>query len=113
MKFVEFSENHVWVCNPESDKYNTLLVDNTGEYKKDKKNEVLSKLEELNEYGIVIDYNTHPVKRGKGSAIFMHVERFPDHRTAGCISMSRENIINIIKWLNPNKRPYVYIRKKP
>lgn len=113
MKFVEFGENHVWVCNPESDKYNTLLVDSTGEYKKDKKNEVLSKLEELNEYGIVIDYNTHPVKRGKGSAIFMHVERFPDHRTAGCISMPRENIINIIKWLNPNKCPYVYIRKKP
>lgn len=115
MDFIEVGKNHVWVCNPKSDKYNTLVVDNTGEYTKDEKNEKLlsTKTDILNEYAIVVDYNTNPIIKGKGSAIFMHVERNSNHRTAGCISMPRETIIKVIQWLNPDKHPHVYISKKP
>lgn len=113
MDFREVTKNHVWVCNPKSDKYNTFLIDDTGEYINDEKNEKLLRNDVLNEYAIVVDYNTHPVIKGKGSAIFMHVERATNHRTAGCISMPKESIIKVIQWLDPDKHPHVYIRKKP
>lgn len=115
MKFENVTKDHVWVCNPQSDKYNQLLIDNTGEYAKDTINEIIlnSKIAALNQYAIVVGYNMNPIIKGKGSAIFMHVERSHNHRTAGCISMPKETIIKVIQWLDPNKHPYVYIRKKP
>ena len=61
------------------------------------KNERLLRHDHINKYAIVIDYNTNPIVNGKGSAIFMHVERSAYHKTAGCISIPEEEIIKLIK----------------
>ena len=44
---------------------------------------------------------------GKGSAIFFHVWSGAGHGTVGCTATSQNNVINILKWLNPSKNPVI------
>ena len=112
MDFLEVNRNHVWICDTSSEKYNTLIVDSAGTFFNNPKNERLLRHDHINKYAIVIDYNTNPIVNGKGSAIFMHVERSAYHKTAGCISIPEEEIIKLIKWLDPSMQPHIFIAKK-
>ena len=112
MDFVVVSKNHVWVCDTASVDYNKLVIDKEGKYKNNLKNEKLFRPDILNKYAIAIGYNMSPIVKGKGSAIFMHVERSTNHKTAGCISMPENNIKDLIKWLDPQRKPYVFICKQ-
>lgn len=58
-------------------------------------------------YGFVINYNTKERTPKKGSAIFFHVWSGQGHGTAGCISTSQDNVIKILKWLDPSKNPEI------
>jgi L,D-peptidoglycan transpeptidase YkuD (ErfK/YbiS/YcfS/YnhG family) len=69
----------------------------------------MKRSDHLYKYGIVIEYNSLNTIKGKGSAIFIHIERSAGAPTAGCIAVSEENIINLIKWINPNKKPTIEI----
>jgi L,D-peptidoglycan transpeptidase YkuD (ErfK/YbiS/YcfS/YnhG family) len=47
----------------------------------------------------VIDYNTAPTIPGRGSAIFLHVDR---HRaTNGCVSLPRPELLRVLRLLRP------------
>ncbi|HWR40608.1 MAG TPA: M15 family metallopeptidase [Patescibacteria group bacterium] len=61
----------------------------------------------LYEFGLVVEYNTRPVAPGKGSAIFVHVWRKPGWGTAGCVAFSREDMLRLLAWLDPMKRPVI------
>lgn len=112
MDFIVVGKKHVWVCDTLSDQYNKMLVDSEGKYKDDLKNEKLYRPDILNKYAITIGYNMSPIIKGNGSAIFMHVERSANHKTAGCISMPEKEIKDLIKWLNPDMNPCIYISKR-
>ena len=75
------------------------------------------------EYTAVVDFNrpngstitwntphsqyetSKPVSTKRGSAIFLHINGAGS--TAGCVSVSRTNMINILKWLDPAKNPRI------
>jgi L,D-peptidoglycan transpeptidase YkuD (ErfK/YbiS/YcfS/YnhG family) len=59
----------------------------------------------LYELGIVVDYNTNPAAPGRGSAIFLHVERGPGMPTSGCTSMPKATLQWLMSWLDPAKKP--------
>ncbi len=61
----------------------------------------------LYELGIVIDHNMNPVIKGAGSAIFFHIWRNAHTPTVGCTAMARKNILELIRWLDPEKKPVV------
>jgi L,D-peptidoglycan transpeptidase YkuD (ErfK/YbiS/YcfS/YnhG family) len=48
---------------------------------------------------IVVDYNAHPVVAGRGSAIFMHVDR--GRPTKGCISLAEPHLRRLLRLLHP------------
>lgn len=58
-------------------------------------------------YGLFFDYNTNPVKYGKGSAFFVHCSGGLSN-TDGCIAVSTSNMIKIIKKVEPGARLCVY-----
>lgn len=58
----------------------------------------------------VIEYNMRPVVPGKGSGIFLHVERAP--RTNGCISLPYGRLAATLRWLRPAARPLIAIGTK-
>lgn len=62
--------------------------------------------------GIVIAYNKNPVIKNKGSAIFMHIWDSPSSPTKGCIAMHEKDLTKILKWLNKNANPMIYITEQ-
>jgi len=64
------------------------------------------------ELGIVVEYNINATK-GRGSCIFMHVQKSENTATAGCTSMSFINLQKIATWLDKSKNPIlIQITKK-
>jgi L,D-peptidoglycan transpeptidase YkuD (ErfK/YbiS/YcfS/YnhG family) len=57
------------------------------------------------EYGLVVGHNMMPTVVGRGSAIFLHVWLNPETSTSGCTAMSRENLLEVLKWLKPAAQP--------
>ena len=48
---------------------------------------------------------SQPVNTTRGSAIFLHINGAGS--TAGCVSLGRTNLINVLKWLDPSKKPRI------
>ncbi|MDR6244639.1 L,D-transpeptidase family protein [Paenibacillus hunanensis] len=96
-----------WVDTPQSPDYNSWVA-----YEGNPK-ERWSSFERLNhplyQYAVVINYNTNPVIPGKGSAIFMHIWRAADKPTEGCIAMSKDNLLRVMKIINPDRSPKIRI----
>jgi L,D-peptidoglycan transpeptidase YkuD (ErfK/YbiS/YcfS/YnhG family) len=67
--------------------------------------EVMRRDDDLYKYGIIVEYNTDPVIKGYGSAIFFHLWRGKEAPTEGCVALSEENLTRILRWLNPEARP--------
>jgi len=61
----------------------------------------------LYQFGIVIRHNMDPIVKGAGSAIFFHVWRNAHTPTVGCTAMPRKDILELIRWLDPGKKPLV------
>jgi L,D-peptidoglycan transpeptidase YkuD (ErfK/YbiS/YcfS/YnhG family) len=57
---------------------------------------------------IVINYNLNPIKKNKGSAIFMHVATRNYKSTEGCVAVKEEDIRLIISKLNKNSKISIY-----
>jgi L,D-peptidoglycan transpeptidase YkuD (ErfK/YbiS/YcfS/YnhG family) len=98
LKYKRLTSDSVWVDNPKSQYYNTL--------------QSIKKTHEQSEkmyipqydYGFVINYNTKRIP-GKGSAVFFHIQK--GNYTLGCTAVSEQNVINILKWLDPKKNPVI------
>jgi L,D-peptidoglycan transpeptidase YkuD (ErfK/YbiS/YcfS/YnhG family) len=58
------------------------------------------------DYAAVIAYNTGRVP-GRGSAIFLHVGT--GSATAGCVSLPRAELIQVLRWLKPGDHPRITI----
>lgn len=59
-------------------------------------------------YAAALDYN-YGGKRviGKGSAIFLHIRG--GSSTAGCVALSEDNLLKVLKWMDPAKSPKIVI----
>lgn len=105
MKFIELSNSHYWVSDTSSNLYNQLI----SYYPENLFVEKMKRNDHLYKYGIIIEYNTPNPIKGKGSAIFIHIERKKGDPTAGCIAISEEDIIELISWIQPLKNPLIVI----
>ena len=61
---------------------------------------------ELYEWGFFLNHNT-PAIPNKGSCVFFHIWRAPGKYTLGCTAMSKENILQLLQWIDPEKKPLV------
>ncbi|UPU37364.1 M15 family metallopeptidase [Geomonas paludis] len=96
----------LWVDDPHSPDYNRWVW--RGETRAASFEELL-RPDPLYKYALVLDYNTDPVVRDLGSAIFIHVERGAGSATAGCVSLPETELVQLIGWLDPEQRPQVVI----
>ena len=84
-----------WCDDPKSKKYNKLIkfpFKGHAErlYRKDNTYDII----------LVLNYNSNPIRKGKGSAIFIHVSRKNYKNTLGCIAVSKGDLKKIIKKIN-------------
>jgi L,D-peptidoglycan transpeptidase YkuD (ErfK/YbiS/YcfS/YnhG family) len=102
MPYRQATDDDFWVDDVDSEDYNKWVKGkpNAASWEKMKRDDDQYK------YGVVIEYNMHPIVKGKGSAIFLHVWKGGES-TLGCVSMSEEMILKILAWLDPAKKPLI------
>jgi L,D-peptidoglycan transpeptidase YkuD (ErfK/YbiS/YcfS/YnhG family) len=52
----------------------------------------------------VLNYNTDPTLKGKGSAIFLHVAKKKYQKTKGCVALRKKNLIKLLALINKNTK---------
>ena len=95
LKRIAIKKNMGWCDDPGSKDYNKLIrlpVSYSHEklYKNDNTYDII----------LVLSYNMHPIKKNKGSAIFIHIAKKNYKKTLGCIAISKVSLLKIIKKLN-------------
>jgi L,D-peptidoglycan transpeptidase YkuD (ErfK/YbiS/YcfS/YnhG family) len=58
-------------------------------------------------YLAVIRFNMSPTVPGRGSGIFLHVQT--GNPTNGCVSLSRLQLVRVLRWLSPAASPKISI----
>ncbi|HEX8292528.1 MAG TPA: hypothetical protein VF570_12275, partial [Pyrinomonadaceae bacterium] len=56
-------------------------------------------------WGLFVMHNAAPPAAGRGSCIFLHVWAGPGRGTAGCTAMEEASLTELLRWLDPKKRP--------
>lgn len=90
-----------WVDDVDSPNYNKWVHGDPNA----KSFEKMRRSDNLYSAGVIVEYNTDPVINGAGSAIFMHVWRSGDKPTAGCVAMSEQDVLALLRWLDPARKP--------
>ena len=81
-----------WCDDPNSKKYNRLInLPCNYNYEK------LFKKGNLYDIVIVLNYNMNPIKKNKGSAIFIHVATKSFNKTKGCIAIKKRKLLEILE----------------
>jgi L,D-peptidoglycan transpeptidase YkuD (ErfK/YbiS/YcfS/YnhG family) len=94
IKFV-IQKNMGWCDDSRSKKYNKLI-----RFPFNYSAEKLYRHDNIYDILLVLNFNTNPVRRNKGSAIFIHIAKKKFEPTEGCVAVSKRNIKNIIEKIN-------------
>ena len=97
LKKISIKKNMVWCDDSRSKKYNQLTV-SPSSYNYEK----LYRKDNIYDLVLVLNYNMNPIKKDKGSAIFIHVVRKNFKKTEGCIALKKTDLIKVIKKIKIN-----------
>ena len=99
IKKIKIKKNMGWCDDPKSHFYNKLINLPT-KYSHEK----LYRNDNLYDLIVVLNYNTNPIIKNKGSAIFMHVAKNSYRKTKGCIALKKNHLIKIISKIKKNTK---------
>jgi L,D-peptidoglycan transpeptidase YkuD (ErfK/YbiS/YcfS/YnhG family) len=106
-KYKKTTKYDYWIDDVSSKDYNKWITYTGNPSKRWKSYERMT--HELYKYGAVINYNTKPIVKGKGSAVFLHIWRGSSSKTAGCVAVEQGNLVSTLKWLNPEMNPHILL----
>jgi D-alanyl-D-alanine dipeptidase len=104
LPYLPLGEGTECVDDAASARYNTV-VDRDAVRRVDWKSAERMRSIDLYRLGVVVGYNARPVRRGRGSCIFLHIWRSADSPTSGCTAMPADDLETIVRWLDPARRP--------
>lgn len=91
-KLINITKKMGWCDDPTSKKYNQLInIPSKYNYEK------LFRKDNIYDLIIVLNYNTRPIIKFKGSAIFIHIAKKNYLSTAGCIAIKKQDLIQLLK----------------
>lgn len=98
-KLVRIIRNIGWCDDPRSKFYNQ-------EIKLPSKfsHEKFYRKDEIYDLIVVLDYNTKPTIKNKGSAIFIHITKNKYTKTLGCIALRKKHLIKILAQIDKNTK---------
>ena len=84
-----------WCDDPKSKKYNQLIkLPSKFSFEK------LYRNDSIYDIIFILNFNTNPVKKNKGSAIFIHIAKKNYLPTKGCIAIKRNDIKKLAREIN-------------
>ena len=87
-------------CNDTRSKYYNKLIVFPFNYTAEK----LYRSDNIYDIILVLNYNMKPIKKGRGSAIFIHVAKKNYKNTEGCIALRKIDLLKIIKKIKKNTK---------
>tara|TARA_B100000963_G_scaffold350424_1_gene360673 strand:- start:1615 stop:2115 length:501 start_codon:yes stop_codon:yes gene_type:complete len=106
LKKIIIKKNFGWCDDPRSTKYNQLIkLPFKFRYEK------LYKKENIYDIILVLNYNTNPIIKNKGSAIFIHVAKKKYNKTEGCIAIKKFQLLKILKEVKTNTKVKIVNQK--
>jgi L,D-peptidoglycan transpeptidase YkuD (ErfK/YbiS/YcfS/YnhG family) len=99
IKKIKIKKNMGWCDDPKSNFYNQQIkLPNKFKYEK------LYRNDRIYDLLAVLNYNTNPVIKNKGSAIFIHVAKNNYKPTAGCVALKKGDLIKLLKIIKRNTK---------
>ena len=101
-KLIKITKNMGWCDDPKSKKYNQLIklpnrYSHEKFFKKDNSYDLI----------VILNYNTNPIIKNKGSAIFIHIAKKNYKSTAGCIALKKDDLLKLIKIIDTNTKIFI------
>ncbi|MBZ0165316.1 MAG: L,D-transpeptidase family protein [Candidatus Omnitrophica bacterium] len=109
LEYRQATADDFWVDDAASPQYNQWVTGLPAA----KSYETLRRADDLYRQAIVVEYNTAPVVRGAGSAIFIHIWRNHKTPTAGCVALSQPDIQKALLWLDATQQPVIILDHEP
>ena len=95
-----------WCDDPSSKKYNQLIY-----LPFSYNHEKLFIKKNIYDIVLVLDYNMNPIRKNKGSAIFIHVANKDYKKTRGCVAVNKVSLIKIIKNIKIKTKVKIFHQK--
>ena len=92
IKLFKINKKMGWCNDPISKKYNQLIK-LPSKYTHEK----LHRRDNVYDLVVVLNYNTTPIIKNKGSAIFIHVAKKNYKKTEGCVALKKKHLVKLIK----------------
>jgi len=99
IKKIQIKKNMGWCDDPKSDLYNQQIkLPSKFSYEK------LYRKDGLYDIILVLNYNTSPIVKKNGSAIFIHIAKRKFKPTEGCIGLKKNDLIKLLKKIKKNTK---------
>jgi L,D-peptidoglycan transpeptidase YkuD (ErfK/YbiS/YcfS/YnhG family) len=93
------ASNMGWCDDSRSNNYNRLIkLPFNFSYEK------LYRKDNIYDLVVLISYNTKPIIRNKGSAIFIHISRRNFSPTKGCVALKKDNLLQLLSKVKKNTK---------
>ena len=99
LKKVVIKKNMGWCDDPKSKHYNRLVY-----LPFDYSCEKLFKKNNTYDVILVLNFNMSPIKKNKGSAIFIHIAKKNYKKTSGCVAIKKKQLLTILKKIKINTK---------
>jgi L,D-peptidoglycan transpeptidase YkuD (ErfK/YbiS/YcfS/YnhG family) len=97
LKKIKIKKSMIWCDDVRSKFYNKLtFLPNNHSHEK------LFRNDDIYDLILVLNYNSNPVIKGKGSAIFIHVAKKKFTSTRGCIALQKKDLLNLLQNIKKN-----------
>lgn len=88
-------KNMGWCDDPKSKKYNQLI-----RYPFKYSSEKLYRSDNMYDIIVVLNFNMDPIRKNRGSAIFLHVAKNNFSKTKGCIALKKIDLKKLVAKIN-------------
>ncbi len=103
VKKIIIKKNMGWCDDSSSSKYNKII-----KLPFNFSHEKLYRKDNIYDLMLVINFNMRPIKKNKGSAIFIHVAKKDFSPTKGCIAIKKNELKKLLKIINKNTKINIF-----
>ena len=103
VKKIIIKKNMGWCDDSSSNKYNKII-----KLPFNFSHEKLYRKDNIYDLMLVINFNMRPIKKNKGSAIFIHVAKKDFSPTKGCIAIKKNELKKLLKIINKNTKINIF-----
>ena len=99
IKKIKIKKNMGWCDDPSSSYYNKQI-----KLPSKYNHERLYRKDNLYDLILVLNYNTNPIIKNKGSAIFLHIAKKKYQPTKGCVALKKQDLIQLTSIIKKNTK---------